>query len=183
MAVSLGKAPARKVAALALATALASFTALSGCVPTQQEGGSSDAPATAAGESNEPQTNTSGSQASEPQSTADGAQKADASHSTGTLSVTVKAVARSVEEFQPVSTTVELPAGSTALDALKATGLDVEAVTGPYNTYVSSVEGLSLGDYSSTSGWRFFVNGEEPDEDCTKCTLKDGDLVEWVYFV
>lgn len=69
-----------------------------------------------------------------------------------------------------------LPEGATVYDALAATGL---SYTG-YG-YIEEIGGLWEKDFSTKSGWKYYVNGSAPMMSCADYVLKDGDSVQWVY--
>lgn len=50
-----------------------------------------------------------------------------------------------------------------------------------WDTYVSSIGDLGEGDMGSTSGWVYFVNGEQPQISVDRCLLNPGDVVEFQY--
>ena len=76
------------------------------------------------------------------------------------------------------SATVSLGTGSTAYDALVATGVDVSAKGTAYGIYVSGIGGLSAG---SDTGWVYAVNGSEPNVSADSYELSDGDSVTWTF--
>lgn len=73
--------------------------------------------------------------------------------------------------------TITLKKGSTAYDALQATGLAI----GGNSTYVSSIGGLAEKQLGKTSGWMYEVNGTTPMTSCGNCKLSDGDTLRWYY--
>ena len=78
-------------------------------------------------------------------------------------------------------TSVTLPVGSTAYDALLACGASVNARNTVYGMYVAAIDGLAEKDYGSMSGWVYAVNGVEPPTACSNYVLGDGDSVVWTY--
>jgi hypothetical protein len=75
-----------------------------------------------------------------------------------------------------------LDEGTTALEALEASGLTVNKAPGEF-VYVQGIGGISeaiSSDYP-TSGWTYLVNGEMVMEACDKMILKDGDTLLWKY--
>ncbi len=76
-----------------------------------------------------------------------------------------------------VSAEVTIAAGSSAYDALKATGVSV----GGSSSYVSSIGGLAQRAYGSGSGWLYYINGTSPGISCGKYALAAGDDVTWIY--
>ncbi len=81
------------------------------------------------------------------------------------------------------SISTALPQGSTALDALAATGLPYNARTSQYSTYVAAIGGLAEKDsrYGSTCGWLYAVNGSTPSYSANTYVLNDGDTVSWYF--
>lgn len=82
-------------------------------------------------------------------------------------------------------TGITLPAGSTALDAIRyslgVNGISYESSTGSMGTYISSVKGLAAMDNGTNSGWMYTVNGNYPNVSVGEKTLKDGDAVVFHY--
>ena len=85
------------------------------------------------------------------------------------------------------STTVQLDAGASVYDALKAAassrGIPVGKVGSGSRVYVASINSLSEGDCGGESGWMYSVNGVYPGKSCGSYTLADGDSVRWRYTV
>ncbi len=79
------------------------------------------------------------------------------------------------------SATVALEQGATVYDALKATGVSINATDTQYGIYVSSIGGLAEKEHGSSSGWMYSVNGVTPMTSCGNYTLKNGDSVVWYY--
>ena len=79
------------------------------------------------------------------------------------------------------SAQVSLSSGSTAFDALRATGVSVNARNSQYGIYVAGINGLAEKDHGGSSGWVYEVNGSEPNTSAGNYTLKDGDSVVWRY--
>lgn len=78
------------------------------------------------------------------------------------------------------STTVSVPEGSTALDALRATGASVNAGANPYGsgTWVYGINGQDQGT-STSHGWTYTVNGTMPGVMSDLYVLSDGASVSW----
>ena len=76
----------------------------------------------------------------------------------------------------------ELPAGSTAYDALKAIcDCNEYAITGD-SSYVKTIGGLGEGSFGAKPcGWMFMVDNEYPVVPADECELKDGSTVTWVF--
>lgn len=80
------------------------------------------------------------------------------------------------------SGTLTFEEGATVLDALYGTGLSVDATSYPgMGTYVAAIGGLAEKEFGGQSGWKYRVNGVEPDYSCGYCTLSDGDAITWLY--
>lgn len=74
--------------------------------------------------------------------------------------------------------TVTIGEGSTALDVLQATGLELDAQTGDYGMFVNAVDGVAN---EGMKGWTYTVNGEQVQVSADQAYLNDGDVVEWSY--
>lgn len=98
-----------------------------------------------------------------------------------TISVTVQLDSSAVDGGSKSEKTYELEEGATALDALKATGADVNVQDSSYGAYVAAVDGIAGGDHGSMSGWMYEVNGEMANESASNLKLADGDTVRWYY--
>lgn len=73
---------------------------------------------------------------------------------------------------------IDVAADATVLDALEATGLDVDAQDSEYGMFVNAIGGVAG---EGMKGWIYTVNGEQVQSSADKCTLADGDAVEWSY--
>lgn len=71
-----------------------------------------------------------------------------------------------------------LPEGSTAFDALQASGIAYIAEESQYGMYVTSIAGVEA---SGMSGWVYKLNGEDVFDGCDSLVLSDGDTLEWSY--
>ena len=71
----------------------------------------------------------------------------------------------------------ELAEGSTAYDALVASGAEIEGTS----SYVTSIDGISEDVAGKSSGWMYEVNGETPMVSADECILKENDAVRWYY--
>ena len=79
------------------------------------------------------------------------------------------------------SASVALASGSSVYDALKATGVSINATDTQYGIYVAAIGGLAEKDSDGTSGWMYSVNGVTRMTSCANYTLKDGDTIVWHY--
>lgn len=95
-----------------------------------------------------------------------------------TVTVTVDG---SAAGWESSSVAVTVPAGSTAYDALVATGVSVSARQTGYGIYVSGIGGLAEKEHGSGSGWTYAVNGVRPDRSAASYTLSKGDVIVWSY--
>lgn len=82
---------------------------------------------------------------------------------------------------------VEFYEGESVFDVLlresKKNGIHMEFRPTPmYNSnYILGIHNLYEFDCGETSGWMYRVNGWFPNYGCNRYSLKDGDVVEWVY--
>lgn len=78
------------------------------------------------------------------------------------------------------ATTVSVPEGSTALDALRATGASVNAGANPYGagSWVYGINGQEQGT-STSHGWTYTVNGTMPGVMSDLYVLSNGASVSW----
>lgn len=76
------------------------------------------------------------------------------------------------------SYTLSLQSGTTAYDALLATGVSVNARPTGYGTYVAAIDGIAE---NAGSGWVYAINGVEPNTTCSNYVLSDGDTMVWTY--
>lgn len=72
---------------------------------------------------------------------------------------------------------MKIEEGDTVMDVLKRTGVELDISKG----YVAGIDGLYEFDCGKNSGWMYRVNGKFPNYMAGKCTLHDGDKVEWLY--
>ena len=97
------------------------------------------------------------------------------------------------EEFVPsdgwilAASEVEFTEGESVHDILqrvcKDAGIQMESSFTPaYNTaYVEGINNLYEFDCGQLSGWMYNVNGWFPNYGCSKYTVQDGDVINWVY--
>lgn len=64
---------------------------------------------------------------------------------------------------------------------MQRTGLDVDATGSRDSIYVKGIKDLYEKDITSTSGWKYRVNGAFPNRSAGAYTVKPGDKIEWVY--
>ena len=97
------------------------------------------------------------------------------------------------EEFVPsdgwilAASEVEFTEGESVHDVLqrvcKDAGIQTESSFTPaYNSaYVEGINNLYEFDCGQLSGWMYNVNGWFPNYGCSKYTVQDGDVINWVY--
>ena len=76
---------------------------------------------------------------------------------------------------------VTLSGGSTAFDALLASGASVNAQPTVDGVHVVAIDGLAEMMNGPMSGWEFDVNGISNSESCSKYVIADGDVLTWIY--
>lgn len=92
-------------------------------------------------------------------------------------SVTSPEAPDSVNQFAEENMSVSVSDGATALDALKATGREIDTQGEGDNLEVSSIGGLVKGDAGASSHWEFSVNGQVITASPAVYTLSNGDKV------
>ncbi len=122
------------------------------------------------------------------------------SSSTCTISISCSTILNNMknltagkEEFVPSdgwilpATTVTFSKGESVHDVLKRIckdkGIHMESSYTPaYNSaYVEGINQLYEFDCGELSGWMYNVNGWFPNYGCSKYTVSDGDVINWVY--
>ena len=82
---------------------------------------------------------------------------------------------------------VTVPQGSTVYDVLnqvcRSKGIKVDAeYTKIYETYyIKGIANLYEMQAGDMSGWMYTVNQVTPNVGCSSYTLKDGDVIHWIY--
>ena len=71
-----------------------------------------------------------------------------------------------------------LRSGTTAYDALLATGVSINARPTGYGTYVAAIDGIAE---NAGSGWVYAINCVEPNTTCSNYVLSDGDTMVCTY--
>ena len=147
--------------------------------------------------SNGSSSNSSGS--SSKQDAANDEESSSSSH-TCTISISCATILNNMsdlksgkEEFVPsdgwilAASEVEFTEGESVHDVLqrvcKDAGIQMEsAFTPAYNSaYVEGINNLYEFDCGQLSGWMYNVNGWFPNYGCSKYTVQDGDVINWVY--
>lgn len=94
------------------------------------------------------------------------------------ISIPVKVSSPGADNQVTFDETITIGEGSTALDVLQATGLELDAQQSQYGMFVNAVNGLAN---EGMKGWTYTVNGEQVQTPADLMYLKDGDRVEWAY--
>ncbi|WP_025689636.1 DUF4430 domain-containing protein, partial [Paenibacillus zanthoxyli] len=96
---------------------------------------------------------------------------------------TISVVGNTVKGTILPSTSVPLNAGDTPYSLLVRTlgsgKVGLQTTSG--GVYVYAIDGLAEYDGGPESGWKYFVNGNEPSVGADKYVLQDGDEVLWKY--
>jgi hypothetical protein len=85
------------------------------------------------------------------------------------------------------STAVPFSEGESVSDVLqrvcKENGIQIEAKWTPVydSTYVEGISNIYEFDVGENSGWMYKVNGWFPNYGCSRYTVQNGDVIEWVY--
>lgn len=79
------------------------------------------------------------------------------------------------------STTVSVKQGATVYDALKATGVSINARSTAYGVYVAGISGITEQTSGQQAGWVYAVNGVQPNVACSAYRVHDGDTIVWTY--
>lgn len=109
------------------------------------------------------------------------APQAPAAEAHPALVVTVSIDSSSVGSPVSAATSPTLGENATALDALRACGLDVDVVESQFGAYVRAIGGLAEKEHGPSSGWTYAVNGQRPATACSNYQLSDNDHVQWIY--
>ena len=107
----------------------------------------------------------------------------DAAPAPSPATVTVRVSVGSQAVGNPVSAsgTYTFEQGATAYDALCALGLSVNVRDSAMGLYVAAVGGLAEKEHGGESGWKYSVNGADPQMSSAAYALHDGDVVAWRY--
>lgn len=116
-----------------------------------------------------------------PQVPAPDASGENAAPAPATIRVSVSLTSAAVGNPVSAAGTYTFERGATAYDALCALGLSVNARQSPMGLYVAAIGGLAEKQHGGTSGWKYAVNGADPQVSCAACELHDGDTVVWRY--
>ena len=87
--------------------------------------------------------------------------------------------------LQPVK--MSFSTGESVFDLLKRVckqnGIHMEYTDTPayHSAYIEGIGNLYEFDCGEGSGWMYQVNGQYPNYGCSRCTVKNGDIIEWRY--
>lgn len=81
------------------------------------------------------------------------------------------------------ATAFEVDQNTTALDLLLNSGLTVSTNSGPFGTYVVSIQSLAEYAVDGQGGWLYLVNGQMPNVAASAYVLQPGDIIEFRYTV
>ena len=154
--------------------------------PPQHQGGSASGGASAAAnpsQTDSPQPSApSGEQGQQSARPAEPVQEPEApAEQDPVVQVTVSVTSDVVGNPVSASRELSLPVGSTALDAVLESGLEVSVRDTTYGPYVEGIGGLFEKQHGGSSGWLYFVNGSSPTFTAGNYELSEGDVVEWRY--
>ncbi|MEK4736723.1 MULTISPECIES: DUF4430 domain-containing protein [Bacillus] len=76
---------------------------------------------------------------------------------------------------------VDVQEGDTVYSVLTGTGLEVDAMGSKGDIYVKGINDLYEKDITTTSGWKYRVNGAFPNYSAGVVKVKPGDTIEWVF--
>ena len=79
------------------------------------------------------------------------------------------------------SGSVTLDKGASVYDALRATGVSVNASDTQYGVYVRAIGGLAEKSAGGESGWKYAVNGAEPACSCSVYKLNSNATIKWKF--
>ncbi len=83
--------------------------------------------------------------------------------------------------------TVPFQEGESVFDVLKRVTrerrihLEFKSTPVYQSAYIQGIHNLYEFDCGALSGWMYKVNGNFPNYGCSRCLLKPGDVIEWVY--
>ena len=97
------------------------------------------------------------------------------------MTVRVSVGSQAVGNPVSASGTYTFEQGATAYDALCALGLSVNVRDSAMGLYVAAVGGLAEKEHGGESGWKYSVNGADPQMSSAAYALHDGDVVAWRY--
>ncbi len=80
-------------------------------------------------------------------------------------------------------TAYEVNQNTTAMDLLLSSGLTVSTNSGPFGTYIVSIQSLAEYAVDGQGGWLYLVNGQMPNVAASSYILQPGDIIEFRYTV
>ncbi len=117
-----------------------------------------------------------------------------------TISISCATILDNLDQFDPDKTdlvpsdgwllepvTVTFTEGESVFDVLlrvcrdERIHMEYENTPAYQSAYIEGIGNLYEFDCGSLSGWMYRVNGDFPNYGCSKYTLSDGDVIEWVY--
>ena len=166
----------------------------------QQEDGPTDAPDGSAPAPTEPETGAAAPAQSNPPAQTDEDTTPPPAEPTCTLSISCATILANMEDLDPdktalvpadgfflAPTTVTFSEGESVFDVLRRVcrerAIHMEYTDTPAygSVYLEGIGNLYELDCGPLSGWMYSVNGWFPNYGCSRYTLRDGDVVRWVY--
>ena len=167
---------------------------------TQQEDGPTDAPDGSAPAQTEPEDGAAAPAQSDPPAQTDDDPTPPPAEPTCTLSISCATILANMEDLDPdktalvpadgwilAPTTVTFSEGESVFDVLRRVcrerAIHMEYTDTPAygSAYLEGIGNLYELDCGPLSGWMYAVNGWFPNYGCSRYTLRDGDVVRWVY--
>ena len=164
-----------------------------------QEGGPTDAPDGSAPAQTEPEDGTAVPAANDPPAQTD-EDPTPPAEPTCTLSISCATILANMADLDPdktalvpadgwilAPTTVTFSEGESVFDVLRRVcrerAIHMEYTDTPAygSAYLEGIGNLYELDCGPLSGWMYSVNGWFPNYGCSRYTLRDGDVVRWVY--
>ena len=165
-----------------------------------QEDGPTDAPDGSAPAPAEPEDGTAAPAASDPPAQTDKDPTPPPAEPTCTLSISCATILANMADLDPdktalvpadgwilAPTTVTFSEGESVFDVLRRVcrerAIHMEYTDTPAygSAYLEGIGNLYELDCGPLSGWMYSVNGWFPNYGCSRYTLRDGDVVRWVY--
>lgn len=166
----------------------------------QQEDGPTDAPDGSAPAPTDREDDTAAPARSDPPAQKDDDPTPPPAEPTCTLSISCATILANMEDLDPdktalvpadgfflAPTTVTFSEGESVFDVLRRVcrerAIHMEYTDTPAygSVYLEGIGNLYELDCGPLSGWMYSVNGWFPNYGCSRYTLRDGDVVRWVY--
>lgn len=106
------------------------------------------------------------------------AQVEESSQAAPQVNVQIIVEAPSIPDFEPFNSSVTVLTGTTVLDAMQATTLDLVIEESEYGAFISSINGLAN---EGTSGWTYTVDGAQPSVSAGAQEVSPGNEIRWTY--